>query len=204
LVTLIAPSAGKAYVAGHHVVDGRVAVRRVIAFVGDETGESRPSWTPREYIGYFARLRGLPHPRRDVERVLDAVGIETEWRHRPLATHSTGMKRRVELARALVTSPRVLFLDEPTRGLDLLSKHAMWDLLRHLAEDRGVTIFLSSHETAEIRGLAKRIAVIAHGRIAYQGPASALGTDPTGFEERLLRLLAGADTSKRSRPVAVS
>lgn len=199
LTTLIEPTAGTARVAGHDVTLEALAVRAAIGLVGDEAGASRPSWTPGEYIGYYARLRGLSHVRRRVKDALDLVGIEPAWRGRALALHSTGMKRRVEIARALLGRPRVLFLDEPTRGLDLPAKRTTWDLLRRLARD-GMTIFLSSHEVAEIQALCTRLAVIAGGRLTYEGPASGLGREPARFEADLLRLLKGG-VSKPSKQV---
>jgi ABC-2 type transport system ATP-binding protein len=99
------------------------------------------------------------------------------------------MKRRVEIARALMGNPKVLFLDEPTRGLDLPAKREMWNLLRRLAADQQVTTFLSSHDAQEIRSLCSEISVLVKGRVVYTGPARALGTDLDAFEERLIELL---------------
>ena len=201
LATLLAPSAGTARVAGHDVVDDPVAVRASIGLVADEGAEACGAWSPREYLGHFARLRGMPRPREAVERALEDVGIRPEWRGRALSLHSTGMRRRVEIGRALLASPRVLFLDEPARGLDLPAKRETWDLLRRLAADEGVTVFLSSHEAPEIRALCRRVAVLAAGRLAFDGPASALGRDAEALEASLIRLLEGdGDASKRSKP----
>jgi ABC-type multidrug transport system ATPase subunit len=83
----------------------------------------------------------------------------------------------------------VLFLDEPTRGLDLPAKRAMWDLLRSLAATESVTTFLSSHDSHEIRSLCTEISVIAKGRLVYSGPTHELGADLDAFEEQLIRLL---------------
>ena len=99
------------------------------------------------------------------------------------------MKRRVEIARALMGSPKVLFLDEPTRGLDLPAKREMWNLLRRLAANERVTHLLSSHDTQEIRTLCSQISVIARGRIVYTGATDQLGADLDAFEERLVELL---------------
>jgi ABC-2 type transport system ATP-binding protein len=106
-----------------------------------------------------------------------------------IGTYSTGMKRRVEIARALLGRPKVLFLDEPTRGLDLPAKRGMWSLLRRLAATDKVTTFLSSHDAQEIRTLCTEISVIAGGRIVYTGPTQALGGDIDAFEENLTGLL---------------
>ncbi len=99
------------------------------------------------------------------------------------------MKRRVEIARALMGSPKVLFLDEPTRGLDLPAKREMWTLLRDLASREQVTTFLSSHDAQEIRSLCSEIAVIARGRLVFSGATRDLGADLDAFEERLITLL---------------
>ena len=99
------------------------------------------------------------------------------------------MKRRVEIARALMGHPKVLFLDEPTRGLDLPAKRETWKLLRDLAAQELVTTFLSSHDAQEIRTLCSEISVIAGGRIVYTGATHQLGADLDAFEERLIKLL---------------
>ncbi|HWH09407.1 MAG TPA: ABC transporter ATP-binding protein [Candidatus Thermoplasmatota archaeon] len=201
LATLLAPSAGTARVAGHDVVADPVAVRAAIGLVADEGAEACGSWSPREYLGYFARLRGLPRPGERVERALDEVALRPEWRGRALSLHSTGMRRRVDVARALLASPRVLFLDEPARGLDLPAKLETWDLLRRLAADEGVTVFLSSHEAPEIQALCRRVAVLASGRLTYDGPAASLGRDAEALASSLVRLLdPDGEASKRSKP----
>jgi ABC-2 type transport system ATP-binding protein len=104
------------------------------------------------------------------------------------------MKRRVEIARALMGGPKVLFLDEPTRGLDLPAKRGMWALLRRLAADENVTTFLSSHDSHEIRSLCNEISVISNGSLVYTGATRDLGNDLDTFEERLIRLLTGTQT----------
>jgi ABC-2 type transport system ATP-binding protein len=146
-------------------------------------------WTAREYLSYFARIRRLPHARDEVERMLDDVGLDARFRGRLIGTYSTGMKRRVEIARALMGHPKVLFLDEPTRGLDLPAKREMWTLLRRLATTESVTTFLSSHDAQEIRTLCSEVGVIAKGRVVYTGPTQALGGDIDTFEEKLIALL---------------
>ena len=157
--------------------------------MSDETSESQSSWTAREYLGYFAHLRRLSGPDAHVERLLEEVGLDVRFRGSNIGTYSTGMKRRVEIARALMGSPKVLFLDEPTRGLDLPAKREMWNLLRRLAATQGVTTFLSSHDAHEIRTLCQQISVIAKGRLVYTGPTADLGADLDQFEERLIGLL---------------
>jgi ABC-type multidrug transport system ATPase subunit len=189
LTTLLPPSAGTARLWGHDVVREPLAVRRLVGLVSDETSESQSTWTAREYLGYFARIRRLPHVDDQVEQLLEHVGLDRAFRGRLIGTYSTGMKRRVEIARALMGSPKVLFLDEPTRGLDLPAKREMWNLLRDLAAKEQVTTFLSSHDAQEIRNLCTEISVIAHGRLVYSGATDELGPDLDAFEDRLIGLL---------------
>jgi ABC-2 type transport system ATP-binding protein len=189
LTTLLPPSAGSAKLWGHDVMKDPLAVRRLVGLVSDETSESQSTWTAREYLAYFARLRHIPDATSHVERLLDDVGLDAAFRGKCMGTYSTGMKRRVEIARALMGQPKVLFLDEPTRGLDLPAKREMWNLLRRLAVDENVTTFLSSHDSHEIRSLCDEISVINRGRLVYTGATRDLGADLDEFEERLIGLL---------------
>jgi ABC-2 type transport system ATP-binding protein len=189
LTTLLPPSAGTAQLWGHDVVKAPLEVRGLVGLVSDETSESQSTWTAREYLGYFARIRRLPDPAGEVERLLDTVGLAGRFRRALIGTYSTGMKRRVEIARALMGHPKVLFLDEPTRGLDLPAKRETWKLLRDLAAHERVTTFLSSHDAQEIRGLCSQISVIAGGKLVYTGATRDLGADLDAFEERLIELL---------------
>ena len=189
LTTLLPPSAGTAKLWGHDIVTEPLAVRRLVGLVSDETSESQSAWTAREYLSYFARIRHIPDPAGEVERILDNVGLNATFRGKLIGTYSTGMKRRVEIARALMGNPKVLFLDEPTRGLDLPAKREMWTLLRDLAAKEQVTTFLSSHDAQEIRSLCSEISVIAQGRLVYTGSTRELGADLDAFEEQLIELL---------------
>ncbi len=189
LTTLLPPSSGTARLWGHDVAREPLAVRRLVGLVSDETSESQSTWTGREYLAYFARIRHLPGPAAEVERILDDVGLPVAFRGKLIGTYSTGMKRRVEIARALMGHPKVLFLDEPTRGLDLPAKHDMWNLLRRLAATEEVTTFLSSHDAQEIRSLCSEISVIASGKLVFTGATRDLGDDLDAFEVRLIELL---------------
>lgn len=199
LTTLLPPSDGRAVLWGHDVVADPLAVRHLIGLVSDETSESQSTWTAREYLSYFARIRRIPSPAEEVERMLDDVGLDIRFRGKLIGTYSTGMKRRVEIARALMGHPKVLFLDEPTRGLDLPAKRDMWALLRGLATTQDVTTFLSSHDAQEIRTLCSEISVIRQGRLVYTGPTQNLGPDIDVFEERLIELLTAGGLSSNLR-----
>jgi ABC-2 type transport system ATP-binding protein len=192
LTTLLPPSEGTAKLWGYDVAKAPLAVRGLVGLVSDETSESQSTWTAREYLSYFARIRRLPDPVDHVEKLLDDVGLAINFRGKLIGTYSTGMKRRVEIARALMGRPKVLFLDEPTRGLDLPAKRDMWNLLRSLAATENVTTFLSSHDSHEIRSLCHEISVIAKGKLVYTGATRDLGADLDAFEERLIELLTQA------------
>jgi ABC-2 type transport system ATP-binding protein len=189
LTTLLPPSGGAARIWGHDVAKESLAVRSLVGLVSDETSESQSTWTAREYLTYFARLRDIREAREHVEKLLNDVGLDPAFRGKLIGTYSTGMKRRVEIARALMGKPKVLFLDEPTRGLDLPAKREMWNLLRRLAIDENVTTFLSSHDSHEIRSLCDEISVISKGKLVYTGATRELGADLDAFEERLISLL---------------
>jgi ABC-2 type transport system ATP-binding protein len=189
LTTLLPPSSGMGKLWGHDLENEALEVRKLVGLVSDETSESQSTWTAREYLLYFARIRQMANPAEEVERMLDNVGLDKRFRRKLIGTYSTGMKRRVEIARALMGDPKVLFLDEPTRGLDLPAKREMWNLLRDLAAKEEVTTFLSSHDAQEIRTLCSEISVIARGKIVYTGAAYELGDNLDAFEERLIELL---------------
>jgi len=189
LATLLPPSAGTARIWGNDVTDAPLAVRRLVGLVSDETSESQSDWTAREYLGYFARIRGMHDVDEVVERSLNGVAIDKNFRDKRIGIYSTGMKRRVEIARALLGEPKVLYLDEPTRGLDLPAKRETWRLLRDLAEREQVTTFLSSHDAQEICSLCTELSVIARGRLVFTGETKDLGGDLEAFEDRLIELL---------------
>jgi ABC-2 type transport system ATP-binding protein len=195
LTTLLPASAGTAKLWGHDVSKAPLDVRRLVGLVSDETSESQSTWTAREYLLYFARIRCMANAAREVERILDSVGLDPRFRGKLIGSYSTGMKRRVEIARALMGNPKVLFLDEPTRGLDLPAKRETWALLRSLAATENVTTFLSSHDAQEIRSLCSEISVIANGRVVFTGPTRDLGGDLDAFEERLIQLLMLRDSA---------
>lgn len=189
LATLILPTEGRASIFGQDVIERALDVRGTIGVVHGDASEGAAWWTAEEYIGYFARLRGLPDPRAATSSVLERVGFETAWRRRPIAAYSTGMKRRLEIARATLGDPRLLLLDEPTTGIDLPTKHALWELFRSLQRDLGVTIFLSSHDASEIRALTQQVAILSGGRLVYDGGPAGIGTGPDEFERNLVSLL---------------
>jgi ABC-2 type transport system ATP-binding protein len=174
LTTLLPPTAGTARVAGHDVVKEGPEVRRVIGAALQEAALD-PLLTGREHLRLQAALQALPRavrrPRAD--ELLARVGL-SQAADRKVRAYSGGMKRRLDLALALVHRPRVLFLDEPTTGLDVQSRTALWKEVERLAKREGVTVFLTTQYLEEADALADRIGIIDHGRIVAEGTPRAL------------------------------
>ena len=174
LTTLLPPSAGSARVGGHDVVSEGPEVRSLIGAALQEAALD-PFLTGREHMKLQTALQGM-RGREGKERgiaLLERVGL-TQAADRRVGGYSGGMKRRLDLALALVHRPRILFLDEPTTGLDPQSRSALWDEVRRLAADRGVTVFLTTQYLEEADVLADRVGIIDHGRIVAEGTPEAL------------------------------
>ena len=169
LTTLLLPSAGSASVAGFDVRHAADKVRLRIGVALQEAALD-PKQTGRELLDLQGRLYGLgAGERRDrIDDLLLLVDIGEAIDHR-IGTYSGGMKRRLDLAAALVHEPEVLFLDEPTTGLDPSSRAAVWDEVRRLNEQRGTTIFLTTQYLEEADALADRVGIIARGQIVAEG-----------------------------------
>jgi len=169
LTTLLPPTAGSARVAGHDIVREGPAVRRAIGAALQEAALD-PLLTGREHMRLQTTLQGVPkaerRPRGDA--LLERVGL-MESADRKVRGYSGGMKRRLDLALALVHHPRILFLDEPTTGLDPQSRADMWQEVARLARDDGVTVFLTTQYLEEADALADRIAIIDRGTIVARG-----------------------------------
>ena len=181
LTTLLRPTAGRARVAGHDVVREADAVRRSIGVALQEAALD-PLMTGRELLHLQAVLHGIANAqgRERSSRLLDTVGLSAAADRR-VGTYSGGMKRRLDLALALMHEPRVMFLDEPTTGLDPNSRAALWDEIRAL-NDAGTTVFLTTQYMEEADQLCGRIAIIDGGRIAAEGSPARLKAevgDPT-------------------------
>jgi ABC-2 type transport system ATP-binding protein len=173
LTTLLPPTAGKARVAGLDVVQRGAAVRRAIGASLQESALD-PYLTGREHMRLQSALHGLGKGEREQRgsELLERVGL-TEAADRKVSGYSGGMKRRLDLALALVHRPRLLFLDEPTTGLDPQSRMALWDEVRRLSAD-GVTVFLTTQYLEEADVLADRVGIIDRGRIVAEGTPSEL------------------------------
>jgi ABC-2 type transport system ATP-binding protein len=174
LTTLLPPSSGAARVAGHDVVRDGPKVRAAIGAALQEAALD-PLLTGRDHLRLQATLQGIPrHERKQrADRLLERVGL-TEAADRKVRGYSGGMKRRLDLALALVHRPSVVFLDEPTTGLDIQSRTALWAEVARLAREEGVTVFLTTQYLAEADVLADRVGIIDHGRIVAEGTPAAL------------------------------
>jgi ABC-2 type transport system ATP-binding protein len=205
LCTLLRPHGGAAFVAGHDVASEPTAVRLRIGVALQEAALDERQ-TGRELLALQGRLYGLDRGevRRRVAQVLELVDIGDAIDRR-IGTYSGGMKRRLDLAAALIHNPEVLFLDEPTTGLDPLSRASVWQEIRRLNAELGMTVFLTTQYLDEADMLADRVGIIARGELVAEGTPAALkhsigrdlivaeveGHDPAGV--RRLETLQGVD-----------
>ncbi len=191
LTTLLRPTGGSATVAGHDVVTAAPAVRRAIGVALQEAALD-PLMTGEELIRMQATLHGIPREQgeRRAGELLRRVGL-TDAAGRRIGTYSGGMKRRLDLASALVHEPRVLFLDEPTTGLDPVSRKAIWSEVQRLNDD-GTTVFLTTQYLEEADQLADRVGIISAGRIVAEGTPASLKAE-VGKPRLELMLAAGSE-----------
>ncbi|MFE0824259.1 ATP-binding cassette domain-containing protein [Streptomyces sp. NPDC058847] len=208
LSTLVAADAGSLRVGGHDLATAPQAVRAAIGVTGQFSAVDGLI-TGEENMLLMADLHHLPRPegRWVAAELLERFDL-TEAAKKPASTYSGGMKRRLDIAMTLVGTPRIIFLDEPTTGLDPRSRHNMWQIIRELVSD-GVTVFLTTQYLEEADELADRIAVLNGGRIAAEGTAEELKrmipgghvrlrfTDPAAYRSAAsaLREVTGDDDS---------
>ncbi|MFI6015707.1 ATP-binding cassette domain-containing protein [Streptomyces sp. NPDC051243] len=166
LTTLLRPDAGSARIAGHDLLRDPAAVRRRIGVTGQYASVDG-DLTGRENLRLFARLHRVRGPAERAGELLDRFGL-TEAADRPASTYSGGMRRRLDLAASLVRRPDVLFLDEPTTGLDPASRNRIWDAVRELTAD-GTTVLLTTQYLEEADQLTDDIALLGRGRVAHTG-----------------------------------
>jgi ABC-2 type transport system ATP-binding protein len=169
LTTLLPPTAGSARVAGYDVVKEGPKVRKAIGAALQEAALD-PLLTGREHLRLQMAMHGIggDERKRRSDELLERVGL-TEAADRKVNGYSGGMKRRLDLALALVHRPRILFLDEPTTGLDPQSRAALWEEVGRLSREEGVTVFLTTQYLEEADVLADRVGIIDHGRIVAEG-----------------------------------
>ena len=169
LSTLAAPDEGRARVAGHDVKAEPERVRRAIGLISQKSSSS-PMMTGRESILLAARIHGMPskHAKARSEELLDRFGL-TDAADRLTKTYSGGMLRKLDVAVGLVARPTVLFLDEPTTGLDPEARTQLWDEIARLAAVEQLTVLLTTHYLDEADHLADRLAIVDHGRVVVEG-----------------------------------
>ena len=169
MTTLIPVTSGKAIVAGHDVSKDSDAVRRIIGVI-PQALTSDQDLTVEENLSIYATLYSVPRVERDrnITEGLEAVDL-SKWRKAQTKTLSGGMRRRLEIARGLVHDPRIFFLDEPTTGLDPVSRIAVWEMLNNLKKSRNLTMLLTTHYMEEADRLCDRIAIVDRGTLVALG-----------------------------------
>jgi ABC-2 type transport system ATP-binding protein len=165
LTTLLPPTSGTARVNGFDIVREANEVRQSIGVI-PQAMTSDSDLTARENLSIFAKLYGIPREKRlrTIAKLLKEVDLE-KWADKPVKMFSGGMRRRLEIARGLVHEPKIFFLDEPTTGLDPVSRVAVWEMLTHLKQERDLTILLTTHYMDEADKLCDRIAIVDEGKL---------------------------------------
>ncbi|CQR61733.1 ABC transporter ATP-binding protein [Streptomyces leeuwenhoekii] len=208
LTTLLAPTGGTATVAGHDLATDPAGVRRACGYVA-QSGGVDPQITVREELVTQGRLYRLPRTRaaeraEELARELDLSGMLD----RPCGALSGGQRRRLDIAMALTHRPRVLFLDEPTTGLDPGSRADLWELVRRLRDEHGTTVLLTTHYLDEADALSDRLVVVDGGVVVAEGTPSALklryaGSIDASLQDTFLAITGRTTTPADAAPVAV-
>jgi len=175
----VPPTGGKARVNGFDVVKQANAVRHSIGVI-PQAMTSDMDLSADENMGIFAKLYGISRERRKkiIPELLAAVDL-TQWHDKPVKNFSGGMRRRLEIARGLVHEPKIFFLDEPTTGLDPVSRVSVWEMLSRLKKERDLTILVTTHYMDEADKLCDRIAIVDHGKlVALDSPLKLKATIP--------------------------
>ena len=180
MTTLTPSTAGRAIIAGHDVAREPDAVRRTIGVI-PQALTSDIDLTVEENLSIYAKLYEVPKAERErnIEDLLKAVDL-LKWRGAQTKTLSGGMRRRLEIARGLVHNPRIFFLDEPTTGLDPVSRVAVWEMLNHLKNTRHLTMLITTHYMDEADRLCDRIAIVDHGKLVALDTPMALKASVPG------------------------
>jgi len=218
LTTLLLPTAGTARVGGFDVVTQADEVRRTIGVI-PQAMTSDLELTVRENLLIHAKLYGVGRERRKriIAELLDAVEL-TAWADKPVKNLSGGMRRRAEIARGLVHEPQIFFLDEPTTGLDPVSRTAVWEMLERIKAQRDLTVLLTTHYMDEADKLCDRIAIVDHGElVALDAPMTlkasipgknvlevSFGPTPADWEQRLRALPAVESVLARDHVVRLA
>jgi ABC-2 type transport system ATP-binding protein len=187
MTTLTPPTSGTARIAGHDIRTDADGVRHALGVI-PQAFTSDPELTADENMLIHAKLYGVPWDKREqlITDLLESVDL-LKFRSALVRTFSGGMRRRLEIARGLVHSPKILFLDEPTTGLDPVSRTNVWEMIRHMRAKSKLTILLTTHYMDEADKLCDRIAIVDHGKLAALDTPTALkdsvpGTDTVEAE----------------------
>ncbi len=207
MTTLLPITSGRAFIAGYDVSKDADAARRTMGVI-PQAMTSDIDLTVEENMRIYAKLYGVPRAERErsIDELLEAVDL-TRWRGAPVKTLSGGMRRRAEIARGLVHNPRIFFLDEPTTGLDPVSRVNVWEMLNTLKGRRKLTILITTHYMDEADRLCDRVAIVDHGKLVALDTPMALknsvpgsnvveaqfASPPAGWLERL-RALPGVES----------
>ncbi|MFJ3666426.1 ABC transporter ATP-binding protein [Streptomyces sp. NPDC090106] len=208
LTTLLAPTGGAATVAGHDLATDAAGVRRVCGYVA-QSGGVDTQISVREELVTQGRLYRLTKARAvaRAEELARELGL-ADLLDRRCGALSGGQRRRLDIAMALTHRPKVLFLDEPTTGLDPASRAGLWDLVRRLRDEHGTTVFLTTHYLDEADALADRLVIVDEGVVVAEGTPSALklrygGSIDATLQDTFLAITGRGATATDAAPVAV-
>lgn len=190
LTTMLRASEGELRLAGHDVSKEQSAARKAFGIVFQDPSLDE-ELSAYENMDLHAALYGVPKSDRP-KRIQDLLELVELWNRKDymIKTFSGGMRRRLEIARGLLHEPKILFLDEPTLGLDTQTRNLMWDYVKKLSNEKGMTIFFTTHYLDEAEAVAERIAIIDHGKIVASGttPELCKQTGTKSLEEAYLKL----------------
>jgi ABC-2 type transport system ATP-binding protein len=190
LTTLVRPTGGAAFVDGHDVVRNPFAVRRSLGVVFQESVLDN-DFSGAENMWLHARIWQVPDAAARIESLLEAVGL-SDRADDGVMTYSGGMRRRLEIARALLGHPRVLILDEPTLGLDPVVRNELWQMIRELRARQRLTVLVSTHYLEEAANVCDRVAIIDHGAVSAEGRPDQL---VSGLGQEVLEVQVDGDAA---------
>lgn len=190
LTTMLRPTGGELRLAGHDVTKERDSARKAFGIVFQDPSLDE-ELSAYENMDLHATLYGIPKQKRK-KRIQELLELVELWSRQDsmVKTFSGGMRRRLEIARGLLHEPKVLFLDEPTLGLDTQTRNLMWNYVKKLSQEKGMTIFFTTHYLDEAESVAEQIAIIDHGKIIARGTSSELAkqTKTKDLESAYLKL----------------
>ncbi len=194
LTTMLRPTSGELHLAGHNVAKERDSARKAFGIVFQDPSLDE-ELTAYENMDLHGVLYGMSKEER-AQQIKDLLELVELWNRKDymIKTFSGGMRRRLEIARGLLHEPKILFLDEPTLGLDTQTRNLMWKYVKRLSDEKGMTIFFTTHYLDEAEAVAERIAIIDHGKIVAHGTTASLTkqTKTKTLEEAYLSLTGKA------------